>query len=85
MIGVIIQVFRGGLDDNFVPNTLKDNLVNVTLAPGDGLMLERVCYDKYNANKKDKKNDIMIKYVAQNQEVQEFREMLIRHIAKQEI
>lgn len=60
-------------------------MVTVALAPGDGLLLERVCYDKYNANKKEKKNDIMIKYVAQNKEVQEFREMLIRHIAKQEI
>ena len=85
MIGVIIQAFRGGLDDNFVPNTLRDNVVNVALAPGDGLMLERVCYDKYNANKKDKKNDIMIKLVAQSKEVQDYREMLIRHIAKREI
>lgn len=84
MIGVMIQVFRGGLDDNFLPNTLRDNVVNVALAPGDGLLLERVCYDKYNANKKDKKNDIMIKTVLQTEEVKEFREMIIRHIAKRE-
>jgi len=40
--------------------------MNVALAPGDGLLLERVCYDKYNANKKDIKNEIMIKWVAAN-------------------
>jgi tRNA U38,U39,U40 pseudouridine synthase TruA len=63
MIGVMIQVFRGGLDDKFIPNTQRDNVVNVALAPGDGLLLERVSYDKYNAFKKEKKNDIMIKSV----------------------
>lgn len=48
MIGVIIQIFRGELEDNFLSNTLKDNVMNVALAPGDGLLLEKVCYDKYN-------------------------------------
>ena len=85
MIGVMIQVFRGDLDDKFIPNSLRDNVMSVALAPGDGLLLERVCYDKYNANKKDIKNEIMIKYVAANQEVKEFREQLVRHIAKREI
>lgn len=64
---------------------MRDNVVNVALAPGDGLLLERVCYDKYNLNKKEKKNDIMIKFVHQNEEVKDFREILIQHIAKQEI
>jgi tRNA U38,U39,U40 pseudouridine synthase TruA len=40
MIGSIIQVFRGSLDDDFLPNTFRDNFVNVCLAPGDGLLLE---------------------------------------------
>ena len=84
MIGVIIQVFRGDLDDKFIPNTLRDNVVNVALAPGDGLLLERVCYDKYNTNKKDLRNEIMVKYVATVQEIKEFRENLVRHIATRE-
>lgn len=48
MIGVIIQIFRGDLEDKFIANTLKDNVVNVAIAPGDGLLLEKVGYDKYN-------------------------------------
>jgi hypothetical protein len=77
-------VFRGGLDDNFLPNTLRDNVVNVALAPGDGLLLERVCYDKYNAFKREKKNDIMVKYVHQTHEIKAFREELVKHIARRE-
>jgi tRNA U38,U39,U40 pseudouridine synthase TruA len=48
MVGVIIQICRGEMDDKFQDNTMKDNTVNVALAPGDGLLLEKVCYDKYN-------------------------------------
>jgi tRNA U38,U39,U40 pseudouridine synthase TruA len=40
MIGCIIQMFRGNLDDDFMQNTFTDNYVNVCLAPGDGLLLE---------------------------------------------
>ena len=40
MIGSVVQVFRGGLEDSFITNTFTDNFVNVCLAPGDGLLLE---------------------------------------------
>lgn len=40
MIGSIIQIMRGGLDDDFLDHTMSDNFVNVALAPGDGLLLE---------------------------------------------
>ena len=70
MIGSIVQVMRGNLDDNFIPNTLRDNKVNVALAPGDGLLLEKVAYDKYNDIKQNKKSEIMIRLVSQNQEIQ---------------
>jgi tRNA U38,U39,U40 pseudouridine synthase TruA len=40
MIGSIIQIIRGDLDDDFLANTFTDNYVNVCLAPGDGLLLE---------------------------------------------
>jgi tRNA U38,U39,U40 pseudouridine synthase TruA len=39
---------RGGLGSNFITNTHKNNRMKVALAPGDGLLLEKVCYDKYN-------------------------------------
>jgi tRNA U38,U39,U40 pseudouridine synthase TruA len=36
----------------------------VALAPGDGLMLEKVNYDRYNQFNTTKKNEIMIKRVS---------------------
>lgn len=38
--------------------------MNVALAPGDGLLLEKVCYDKYNSLNDNKKSEIMLKYVS---------------------
>ena len=85
MVGSIIQVFRGGLDDSFLNNTFNDNYVSVCLAPGDGLLLEQVCYDKYNQLNDNKKSEIMLKYVAQSKEVLSFREDIVRQIAKREL
>jgi hypothetical protein len=85
MIGSIIQVFRGSLEDDFLLHTFKDNFLNVCLAPGDGLLLEEVRYDKYNSLNDNKKGEIMLKYVAQSQEVRLFREGIVKHIAKREL
>mmetsp|Transcript_15811 Transcript_15811/g.11472 ORF Transcript_15811/g.11472 Transcript_15811/m.11472 type:complete len:151 (+) Transcript_15811:830-1282(+) len=63
MIGVIIQINRGRMDESFIANTQRDNTVNVALAPGDGLLLEKVCYDKYNEVNSKKKSDIMLTHV----------------------
>ena len=64
MVGSIIQVFHGSLDrKHFMDNTFTENGVNVTLAPGDGLMLEKVAYDRYNEFNTAKKNDIMVQRV----------------------
>ena len=66
MVGSMIQAFHGSLDkDHFIANTFCENGVNVALAPGDGLMLERVAYDRYNENNAHKKSDVMIKLVTQ--------------------
>ena len=43
-------------------------MTKVALAPGDGLLLEKVCYDKYNSLSQNK-SEIMIKYVTQNREI----------------
>ena len=48
MIGCMIQVSHGQLGTQFVANTHKDNVMNVALAPGQGLLLEEVSYEKYN-------------------------------------
>jgi len=63
MVGCMIQVCRGELNDQFVANTHKDNHLQVALAPGDGLLLEKVAYDRYNDLKDSKKNDIMLQRV----------------------
>ena len=61
MVGSIIQVFHGDLDkENFMSNTFTENGVNIALAPGDGLMLEKVSYDLYNEHNNHKKSEIMI-------------------------
>jgi len=36
------------LGEDFIANTHKDNVMQTVLAPGDGLLLEKVGYDKYN-------------------------------------
>jgi len=45
-------------------NTFTENGVNVALAPGDGLMLEKVAYDRYNDFHDKKKSDIHIQKVS---------------------
>lgn len=67
MVGSIVQAFHGDLDpQNFLKNTFTNNGVLVALAPGDGLMLEKVSYDRYNEFNNNKKNDIMIRRVTQS-------------------
>lgn len=66
-------------------NTFKENGVNVALAPGDGLMLERVAYDKYNEHTPNKKADVQIQLVTQTKEIEEYRKVLVSHIASREI
>ena len=61
MIGSIIQVIHGDLDaEHQMKNSFSANGCLVALSPGDGLMLEKVAYDKYNEFNTHKKNDIMI-------------------------
>lgn len=86
MVGSIIQVVHGKLDaELFMTNSFTNNGVLVALAPGDGLMLEKVAYDKYNQHNTDKKSDIMIQRVTQDEELQEYRKLLVCHIAKREL
>jgi tRNA U38,U39,U40 pseudouridine synthase TruA len=61
MVGSVVQTFHGELDtDHFYKNSFSNNGCLVALAPGDGLMLERVSFDKYNEYNKNKKSDVMI-------------------------
>ena len=61
MVGCIVQVIHGQLDaDHHMKNSFTNNGVLIALSPGDGLMLEKVGYDRYNEYNTQKKSDIMI-------------------------
>ena len=61
MVGSVVQVFHGDLDaDHFMNNSFTNNGVLVALAPGDGLMLEKVSYERYNEFNEKKKSEVMI-------------------------
>jgi len=84
MIGSMIQAMRGGLGDNFIINTHKNNRMKVALSPGDGLLLEKVCYDKYNKLPQTQE-PIHIKFVQGEQDVNDFRNVMLEYIASREI
>jgi len=61
MVGSVVQIFHGDLDaKHFMDNSFTNNGVLVALAPGDGLMLEKVSFERYNQNNDQKKNEVMI-------------------------
>jgi len=84
MVGSIIQQFRGELEEEFQARTMQENKLEIALAPGDGLMLEQVCYDSFNKSAK-KKEEIKLTLVTQKEEQQKFRESIISHMLKSEI
>lgn len=71
--------------EHFFGNTFTHNGFNVALAPGDGLMLERVAYDRYNEFNAAKKSDIMVMRVNQTEEIESYRKSIVSHIAKREL
>lgn len=76
MIGSLIQKFRGGMEPEFQTNTMNENKMDIALAPGDGLMLEMVCYDSFNKSNKVKE-PIRVSLSEQKQQVEEFRTGII--------
>lgn len=65
-------------------NTHRDNAMTVALAPGEGLLLEEVSYDKYN-HLPATKQPVMIKFVSQKKEIVEFKKDIIKFIVAREI
>ena len=43
-MGAITQVMRWNLRDEFIDNTFQGNSIGIPIAPGEGLMLNRVSY-----------------------------------------
>ena len=58
MMGAVFTVMHYGLPEKFIENSLKDNCTNVPTAPGEGLMLNRVAFDRYNKYQKGLKEHI---------------------------
>jgi hypothetical protein len=54
------------------------------LAPGDGLLCEKVAYDKYN-EMTTTKEPIMVKLKVQKLEIDEYRDGLLQYICEREI
>jgi len=54
------------------------------MAPGDGLLCEKVAYDKYN-ELPTTKDPIMLKLKLQKLEVDSFRDEIVQYIAEREI
>eukprot|EP00997_Jenningsia_sp_PLL12_P008136 NODE_485_length_1697_cov_106.109830_g403_i0.p1 GENE.NODE_485_length_1697_cov_106.109830_g403_i0~~NODE_485_length_1697_cov_106.109830_g403_i0.p1 ORF type:complete len:146 (+),score=44.46 NODE_485_length_1697_cov_106.109830_g403_i0:1107-1544(+) len=84
MVGSVVQAFRGEMDEDFHLNTMKENRMDIALAPGDGLMLEKVCYDSFNRSNKCKEG-IELKLVEQKEELEAFRITIVQHMIKQEV
>ena len=59
-------------------------MLQVALAPGDGLLLENVAYDNYN-RQTTTKFPVMMQMVHQKAEVEAFRKEIVSYIAQREI
>jgi len=80
MVGMVIYVIRKGLPIEVIKNSFKDNTFITPLAPGNGLILQRVCYDHYN-----KTGDSVELPEADNASVEEFKQQLIEYMAENEL
>jgi len=84
MVGCIIQTCRGGLGEDYIARTHKNNSMRVALAPGDGLLLEKVGYEKYNSLESTLE-PIHVALVSARKEVDDFREDIVSYIASREL
>ena len=85
MVGSMIQLFHHELQDSdFLENTFTKYRLPIVLAPGDGLLLERVNYEKLNETKPNSP-DIVITSTSQLEEIADYRKALVKHIFKREL
>ena len=84
MIGMIIHVIRKNLPTEVIQNSFKENLFITPLAPGDGLMLGKVCYDRYN---KVKMKDTDCVELPETDEglIEDFKLVLLKYISQDEL
>lgn len=57
-MGAIIMIMQFGLEDTFIDKAFENKeKLNITIAPAEGLMLNRVGYDVYNDKLVDRDMD----------------------------
>ena len=83
MVGSLIQICRGGLGKGFISNCHRNNKLLIALSPGDGLLLEKVAYEKYNYLPQTTA-PIMISLVSTKKEILDFRNEIAKFIAQRE-
>jgi len=85
MIGMIISVCRRELPIETIGKSFsRHEVMTIPLAPGEGLILNRVLYDKYNKMKGDSKIDVVIPE-EDKEEIEKFKKELIECIVNQEL
>ena len=84
MVGMMVDIMRNGYDAGVLLNSFKANKYSMSLSPGEGLILQRVSYDKYNEIKKQKKMEVRIMDIHKD-ELEAFKKELIAEIANSEI
>ncbi|CAI2369506.1 unnamed protein product [Moneuplotes crassus] len=83
MMGAVFMVMHYGISEKFIENSLKDNQINVPTAPGEGLMLNRVAFDRYNKYQRELKAPIL-PFEHKKEEMEEFRVGLVKFICSTE-
>ncbi len=79
MMGADFMIMHYGLPEKFIENSLKDNCMNVPTAPGEGLMLNRVAFDRYNKYQKELKVPVL-PFEHKKEDMEEFRKGLVKFI-----
>jgi tRNA pseudouridine38-40 synthase len=83
MMGAVFMIMHYGLPESFIDNSFKDNEVNVPTAPGEGLMLNRVAYDRYNRERHGLK-EMIRPWDSKLEEIEEYRVELVNYICSTE-
>jgi len=86
MIGLMIAIVRGHTGIDTIDQTWGDSRVDIPLAPGLGLLLDRIHYDRYNKRYSEEGQHQDLDWEGQDAAVEEFKEKYIfSNIIKTEV
>ena len=77
MIGLAIAVVRGFATEDHLKRSMEEPFMDIPKAPGLGLMLEEVHYDRYNRKFGGDGQHVPIEWEAQNEAIDEFKDKYI--------